>query len=251
VVWFLAKLSGVVLGASGVAVSYFELWGYPGAGKSTIAHGLAKRRSIVVPESPSFARSFARHPIRSALVLARNGVLMNRALWESGHSDQRITIAAAAARQACLAADHDSPFLLEEGVVHEVWRALYREPALIRERWWRRVLRRNTAHLVVLEVSPARAQAGIRVKTFGLGPANLELKDAPLDGECWRRARAAFDAIDDQLQASARSMVRFDNETATPAEAIDALDEVISAVRRWRPHRRTVVRRGTRLVPAS
>jgi hypothetical protein len=229
------ELAAVRLNES-IMVAYFELWGYPGAGKTTVARHLSEQRGLIfAPEARPADDWFADQPIRSALILARNGVSPLRRAATNNPPSHRTLVARAAARQACMAAWHSVPFLMDEGLTHEIWQALYREPALIAQSWWRGCLRRNAAQIIVLDVSNACAQTRIRTKTE-LGPINRELRDAPIDDERWERATIAYEAISNELKIAARRVSWLRTERANIHEASEAVAGAITdAATRRRP----------------
>jgi hypothetical protein len=217
-------------------VEYFELWGYPGAGKTTVARVLSGERGLIcAPEARPADDWFAGQPIRSALILARNGVSPLRRAMADNSRSHRMLVARAAAQQACMAAGHHAPFLMDEGVTHEIWRALYLEPALIDLHWWRGCLRRNAARIVVLDVSTTCARTRIRTKAE-LGPINLELREARLTDEPWERAKLAYETISNELKGAARWVRWLRTEQASIDEACEAVARTIAdAAPRRRP----------------
>jgi hypothetical protein len=125
----------------------------------------------------------------------------------------RLAILSRALRQISTLAGQGTPCVLEEGLVHEVWRRLYHHPALIPRAWWKRYLSLSPTTVIVLSVSPDRARERIRTKVKH-GPVNLELKDTPLDGPLWRQASLAFAAISAEL-AHQRRLIHLQAEYAS------------------------------------
>lgn len=173
---------------------HFELWGYPGAGKSTVASLLRNEWGLNVPKLMTLRKGIAARPIRSRLLFARSGVVAGRLVWPLPDRTSRMAIVSQAVRQASTLAGQSTPCLLEEGTVHEIWRNLYQRPDLIARGWWKRYLSPSPTGVIILDVSPARAQERLRSKTR-LGPVSRELRDAPLDGPLWRKAGDALAAI--------------------------------------------------------
>ena len=185
--------------------SHIELWGYPGAGKTTTARA-AKRAGL--------SRV---HEMRADTAKLSFDCKLARA---------RAAFAQIKAEQAAAieSADADGSVLFDEGLLNEIWRQLYRNPEFIGQDWWHEYLADAQSRIIVLDVAPDCARERIRSKP-DMGPINLELRDAPLDGEQWERARMAYDAILRELTAR-RPDFRFvryaDGAFQEPHEAIAA-----------------------------
>jgi hypothetical protein len=190
----------------GVSAKHFELWGYPGAGKSTISNVLQTKCRVLPPPQPSGLNHGVAGSL-TAMVFAGIGAFTDNFREIESRQKKKAFVAAAAKLQVRLATEHDPPVLFEEGITHHVWRALYTEPSFVKEDWWRAHIRQNTAQVIVLNVSRHVAQSRIRSKAEP-GPVNLELRDAPLNDDRLQRAHAAFEAIDNELTASSPPVAR-------------------------------------------
>lgn len=108
-----------------------ELAGLPGSGKTTIARRLEEAdRQIcrqVVTASP---RTALRHPAGTALQLIHAGGIGRHRGWPAW---ARLWLVWCTQCDLSLAAQGVA--LLEEGVTHRTWRALYRHPGLRRAPW--------------------------------------------------------------------------------------------------------------------
>jgi hypothetical protein len=209
---------------------HFELWGYPGAGKSTIARSLRDEWGMCVPRVRSCRMSFVSHSIKSGFLLASPTIFTGLLLYLSDRKRERISLAKLAIRQAATFADYRDPVLIEEGVAHELWRVLYSDPTLIKKTWWRQFARYAGPTIIVLEVTPERARNGIREKVHP-GPINRELTDASLDSERWRNAKAAFTAVLEALEFYHKgSVVRLNITNASIREACAKIMEYANRV---------------------
>lgn len=169
-----------------------ELWGYPGSGKTSVAGRLRDEARLPVIRVQSLRASLARSPSRAIRAAADRRFLS--ALVPGRDAAARRRLASLWLRQACMVAGRSSPALLEEGLVHGLWRSLYYDPSAAGKSWWRRFADGLSGTVIVLDVEPATALARIREKPLVRG-VNLELAGAPLGGEAWGRARHAYDTL--------------------------------------------------------
>jgi hypothetical protein len=213
---------------SRMGAKYFELWGYPGAGKTAISNVLRTHCRVIEPPQPDdLDHRAAGHLITRLTAFARSGVFTDYLRGIESRRQKRAAVGAVAKRQARVAAEYDPPLLFEEGITHHIWRALYAEPRFIGEHWWKAHIRHNAAQVIVLDVSRHLARSRIQTKAQP-GPINSELRNAPLNGERWERARTAFEAIDIELKASLRSVARLDVDHVSVAEASAKVHSIIS-----------------------
>ena len=169
-----------------------ELAGLPGSGKSTIARhlvqGAAPLRSVVV--TPSLVALLGKVPspvtLRDAL---RPGPAW--AAW--------LSLCARHAAQSSRQTAGSGILLLEEGIVHHVWRSRFRYPGL-RQRPWATLLA-VAAPLVVLVASPSERQARIQGKAHG-GPVNRQLASTAPGDATWQRAEQVMEEV---LEVAGRS----------------------------------------------
>jgi hypothetical protein len=120
-------------------------------------------------------------------------------IWSLMHSlrpDARARSAVAECRwQQEWAAQNVEIGVCDEGVVHEVWRQLYRNPGLLARNWWVRELERTKQQVVVIHVSPRVALSRIASKQYR-GPINQQLLAAgDIDRAEWTSAIASYFAI--------------------------------------------------------
>lgn len=166
-----------------------ELWGYPGSGKTTVSRWLQNEMGVPVIRVGSIAQSIARNRWRAA-VLATDRRLLS-SMFPGPDAAARRRLASLWLRQACTVAGRSAPPLLEEGLVHGLWRSLYSDPSAAGKTWWRNFLGSLVGKVIVLDVAPAAALARIKQKEVVRG-VNLELVSAPLSGAEWERARYAY-----------------------------------------------------------
>lgn len=177
-----------------------ELWGLPGAGKSTVSRVLKKKYNIDVPSFGYFEsrkllylsslRCVLSDPRMAATLLASRGRVDFRR--------RKTLLAWAAGQRVAFGHRGVGPVVFEEGVAHEVWRALLADGSLIQEEWWKRFLRYAGPTVVVLDVDPDVAYRRLCNKTR-LGPVNQKLKAAPFDGKLWNDAISCYHVVKESL----------------------------------------------------
>lgn len=203
-----------------------ELFGVPGAGKSTLYAHLANRLggiddgweltpktgvASLVRLSPSqvavaFARGMAADPRAAA----------SRAGAQLTSSVARQAVAIAAARRCCV---------FHEGAVNAAWRVQFESNLALPVRWLRAMLPASDL-VVVLDVDAATARERIRSKGRQ-GPINRRLAEAPLDSATWAGAFAAYRSIREAIGQGDGVFV-VENAGAV-SEAADAVAERIAA----------------------
>lgn len=210
-----------------------ELFGLPGAGKTTLARQAVELLALrgpaaiegytpskdlgasvaeVVRSSPRFTvpplvRSVSRYP---QLLLPDNGCLRE--------------VAVQAARQhALLRMTSAEIVVFQEGWAQALWRATFTLPRLRVNRAVRIV--RPPAPIVVIDVSPETAWARTRGKPDA-GPLGHELQFTDLDGEAWARTIQSFEAIRALLPSPA--VIGNDGEDPGPA-----LNKLVTLFAKW------------------
>lgn len=164
-----------------------EMAGLPGSGKSTIARLLVEadpgvRRHVVAPSRATALR----HPfttlaesVRPSGIGPGTGWPAWPKLWLRWRQQQGRSPAASGLD------------LLEEGVTHHVWRALFRHPSLERTPWPRLLTLPHP--LIILEADRATRMARVAGKSRR-GRVNRQLAlQGPAGG--WERAEALMEAI--------------------------------------------------------
>lgn len=184
-----------------------ELAGLPGSGKTTLVRGLVATRpdlrsTIVRPGWGSLLtrRGLALHPFNLARAV---GPDRGWPAWPA--------LVARALAQAAIRPAPGATILLEEGIVHHVWRTLYLHPGL-EDAGWDRLLDQQ-GPLVVLAVSRGTRAARVAAKP-GPGPVNRELAT---QAGAWARGEALFNRV---LEAAGRG--RPIHRVATEGSASEA-----------------------------
>lgn len=117
--------------------------------------------------------------------------------------------------------------LLEEGIVHHVWRALLLHPRLEQARWI--PMLDAPCPLVVLEASGATRHAHIQAKRSP-GKVNQTLARSGVEGAYWQRAEALLDIVIRQA-AQVRTVVRVSTEGGLD-DAVQRVGEAVNALAR-------------------
>lgn len=177
-----------------------ELCGYPGAGKTTVARTLGHQFGIVVP---ALRRAPTGLAARSRWVLSE---CAEPTLWHScippssPLKRRKRSVSWLAYCQRVTLAECNGPCVLEEGVIHEIWRLLYKHPDQLGESWWLDFVSRAAPVVLLLDVPPQLALSRIRSKPAP-GPINRELLEDTTT-ERWARAAAALHALRAAIAAS-------------------------------------------------
>jgi hypothetical protein len=162
-----------------------ELAGLPGSGKSTIARhlvqGAAPIPSLVV--APSFV---------ALLGGTHNTVTIWDALRPGPAWAAWLSLCARRAAQSALDGARDGTLLLEEGIVHHVWRSRFMRPGLDWRPW--DSLLDATTPLVVLVAPQALRHQRVSGKSSG-GPVNRQLALAAPGDATWQRAEQLMEEI--------------------------------------------------------
>jgi len=171
----------------------FELWGYPGAGKSTQARLFAERRDIRLTKLPSFAHCMFAHPIRVASALIEPAVVEGfaKSLGKADVAEARL--ASFAVRQSATLCGTRRT-IIEEGLTHEIWRILFGNPGVAVSQSWQKFIPFAGPNIIVLEVEPAESLARILSK-HNRGRINRELARSQIGDAVWERAIAAYDTV--------------------------------------------------------
>lgn len=186
-----------------------ELYGMPGAGKSTIrdrliARGVEVRKFRLPPlEGPRLVRSV-------------------RFRWAHRRGEGRRSwpgLLRIRAQQDQVGGD----VVLEEGIVYHVWRSLFLTPSLRASKPWRDLLT-DRYPLIVLKVPVEVRRERITLKPVP-GPANRRMLRAPADSAVSRDAHELFEEV---LQAAAatRPVVMLD-ATESPDRLADQVLDVL------------------------
>jgi hypothetical protein len=203
-----------------------ELFGVPGAGKSTLYAHLADRLSGIddgweLTPKAGMASLVRRSPSQVAVAFARGlaagpRTVTSRAGVQLTSSVARQAVAIATARRYCV---------FHEGAVNAAWRVQFESDLALPVRWLRAVLPASDL-VVVLDVDGATARERIRSKRRQ-GPINRRLAEAPLDSETWARAFAAYRSIREAIGLGDGVFVV--ENAGSVAEAAGAVAERIAA----------------------
>jgi hypothetical protein len=207
--------------------NHYELWGYPGAGKSTIAYRLASEVGIEVPPLQRLGKGTA------AWIRRRLWQLRDPALWsaylppDSLVKRQMRRFNHVRHRQSLTLKECIGPCVLEEGELHELWRLLYWYPDQLSHKWWEKFVDRPGPVVLLLDLplELARERIGTKLKP---GPINRELL-ACASGERWLRAQAAFEAVHRTLVNSRlRRVIPFDAGRYHSSEISTEIGKVVN-----------------------
>lgn len=162
-----------------------EFWGYPGSGKTTLSNMLA---ASGVHVADIRRRSIAAKPFIVGQMLATEPLLWRgvRRQDEPANSLAR----AALFQSVAFAAIKGRPAIVQEGVINEIWRIIYRNPEEARQAWWSKYLQYAGPNVLILDISPEHSLNRIHTKA-NQGPVNRELATQP-NGDEWSRAKAAY-----------------------------------------------------------
>ncbi|MBY0532169.1 MAG: AAA family ATPase [Xanthobacteraceae bacterium] len=182
-----------------------ELWGYPGAGKTTVARAVSRAGLCHTHEMRADTANLSYHCKKERA----------RAALAKVKAEQKSALEKFATQRS---------ILFDEGVLNEIWRQLYRNPEFIAQDWWREHVADAAPRIILLDVAPHCARDRIRTKTQP-GPINCELREAALEGAQWKRAIAAYEAIVHELlaqKADIRLVKNDDGSVYEPHEAVAA-----------------------------
>ncbi len=195
-----------------------ELAGLPGSGKSTIVRELQRG-------DPSF-HSLVVRPAFGALLPNRAGGVNAWAALQPGPAwPAWASLCARHAAQSSLDPGARDTLLLEEGIVHHVWRSRFLHPGLDRRPWG--ALLESPAPLIVLVASQAVRHQRVSGKAHG-GPVNRQLATAAPGDATWQRAERLME----EVLAAARGF-RTVVTVNTEGELGNALGRVRGAVVGW------------------
>ena len=156
-----------------------ELAGLPGAGKTSIARLTSQRSKNVDLRVPSsrFSHLVGLHPVRFARGLTK--WLTLRRQWSNKRALARLVRRRFRYDSVGWTRKSSSCLLLEEGLVHSIWRELFRDPSLKLEPW-QELLEGYELAVVVIEL-PSHVAAGRIASKRQRGPINEQLVRADAD----------------------------------------------------------------------
>ena len=196
-----------------------EFAGLPGSGKSTLVRRVT--RDLGLPTcvlAPLDSWGLLRHP-RSALTVVLGLPALS---WARGQRSASLRLLQLCAAQGALSQSR-TPWLLEEGLVHHVWRAVFLQPELANTAWPRMLTGRHS--VLVLETDDQTRYSRIQSKT-GRGPVNEALRRAGIGGPEWTRSVESFREVLGAVARSGWTVCRVD----TSGSIDEAFDRIRSEV---------------------
>jgi len=200
-----------------------EWFGYPGAGKSTIVRSMHDRWNLETPKLCPTRALFWSHPLQTAKLFAHPVIASSLFHYGSPGSRQRRKLARAAVRQSISMAVLQAPAVLDEGVVHQIWKTLYSQPEWIDRAWWKPFFAFACPTVLLARTSPAQALEGMRQKRRP-GALNRELLEASLSEPRWQAAEAAMEAVVAALEERGKdALISVDAEAWDVEQACEEL----------------------------
>ena len=180
-----------------------ELCGLPGVGKSTFARALAERLRIdVITMSNSRAALVRKHPFAALRAfpgaLSRLGGWVNRSAFTELESRRILQ-------------DAQGPGVVEEGILHEIWRRLVREE--ITHEQWARLLRPSEFVVVMLHADNSLIQQRLVGRQANL-PLAEALRESPTTEAIWTSANAHYKRLLSEAER-VRTVVHVDHSVPT------------------------------------
>ena len=209
-----------------IAHGGFELWGLPGAGKSTQAKLLLTRPEIRLVEMQSLSKSVLTRPVVIAEALSDSKLIEGLGQSFIRPGSRKARFARLALRQkATLERRPDA--LVEEGLTHEIWRELYSQPQYLVSGLWRGYLPYVGPNVILLHLQPQVALGRILTKKCP-GPVNRELAVGHVDDSHWRRAISAYERLRSEIEHTAGiSLNLVDVGGKAPSEVTDEIIRIV------------------------
>jgi len=175
----------------------FELWGLPGAGKSTQAKLLRSRPDLSLVKLKPFAISLLARPSVAVEAMSDANVRVGIGAGWFWPRSRNGRLARLAVRQS-VALKGRPLHLIEEGLIHEIWRGLYSAEDRHFESWLP-FMQYIGPNVILLDVEPDEALRRILTKK-SFGPVNSELAAVGLEHARWRRAIAAYGLLKREIE---------------------------------------------------
>lgn len=204
----------------------FELWGFPGAGKSTQAALLRNRPEVSLVDFNKLGSCALKRPLNAAKALSDGRLLTGivNGLFRSQTYEAEFSRLAVCQHAAL---DGRPRHLIEEGLTHEIWRALFARPEYLSSGPWREFVRHAGPNIIVLQLNPQEALRRILTKKSP-GPVNQELALGQIGDAVWRKAAAAYEAVLSEIQRAPQISCRtLDVGHLTTAEVSDEIVKIV------------------------
>ena len=203
----------------------FELWGFPGAGKSTQAKLLRGRRELSLVKLRPFPWSFLTRPSVAVDAMSDPNVMQGVRQGLLRYRNPYGRISRLAVQQ--LVALRGRPLhLIEEGLVHEIWRHLYSAEGQAFANW-QPFMKYVGPNIILLDVEPQEALRRIHTKR-SLGPINRQLAGVGIEKEQWGRAIAAYHQLHEEIKRTpgvTLSVIKVDD--LQPAEVSEEIVRIV------------------------
>ena len=171
-----------------------------------------------------FVTSLLARPSVAVEVMSHENVrrAIQRGLFPRSRNGQ---IARLAVRQA-VALKERPLHLIEEEIIHEIWRGLYSAGDQQFESW-RPFLQYIGPNVILLDVQPGEALRRILTKK-SLGPVNSELASADIESARWRRAVAAYELLQKEIKRVPGVMLTvIEVGDLSPAEVSEKIVDIV------------------------